>query len=126
MRYHVTGDAGARASATTFFDGMVPPRRLPPPRCLSNCPCPTPLVGHGASRRPPRRASRAPTSVRRATPFRAQIRFTAQGPCAPQVLLNRITGVRGLVARSACDPLEKGKTCATHGSWIHDKTHWVG
>ena len=26
----------------------------------------------------------------------------------------------------ACDPLEKGKTCATHGSWIHDKTHWVG
>ena len=41
------------------------------------------------------------------------------------VLLNRVTGQRGLVARSACDPHEKNKTCAARGTWIHDKTQWV-
>jgi hypothetical protein len=41
------------------------------------------------------------------------------------VLLHRVTGKRGMVARSACDPQEKGKTCAGNGTWIHDRTRWL-
>jgi hypothetical protein len=42
------------------------------------------------------------------------------------VLLNRITNIPGLMARSACAPDEiAAGTCAGNGTWIHDKTTWV-
>jgi len=42
------------------------------------------------------------------------------------VTLNRVTGIPGLMGRSACDPVEVAAgTCAGNGTWIHDKTTWV-
>ena len=39
-------------------------------------------------------------------------------------LLNEVTDVKGLMARSACAPAELAAQTCANGSWIHDKERW--